>query len=48
MLKLGKYSEKAANYGTRKIKMELGKNLIVSRRRIERIMKEEGLISVTQ
>lgn len=34
------------NYGTRKIKVELAKkNLIVSRRRIGRIMKEEGLVS---
>ena len=34
------------NYGTRKIKIELEKKgLIVSRRRIGRIMKEEGLAS---
>ena len=34
------------NYGTRKIRMELKKeNLQVSRRRISRIMKQEGLIS---
>lgn len=34
------------NYGTRKIKVELAKkNLIVSRRRIGRIMKKEGLVS---
>lgn len=34
------------NYGTRKIKEELAKkNLIVSRRRIGRIMKQEGLVS---
>ena len=34
------------NYGTRKIKVELKKkNFIVSRRRIGRIMKEQGLIS---
>ncbi len=34
------------NYGTRKIKVELKKkNIIVSRRRIGRIMKEEGLVS---
>ena len=34
------------NYGTRKIKVELKKKgFIVSRRRIGRIMKEEGLVS---
>ena len=34
------------NYGTRKIKVELKKRgLIVSRRRIERIMQEQGLVS---
>lgn len=34
------------NYGTRKIKVELyKKNLTVSRRRIGRIMKQEGLVS---
>jgi len=34
------------NYGTRKIKKELGKlNYQVSRRRISRIMKENGLVS---
>ena len=34
------------NYGTRKIKRELAKrNMIVSRRRIGRIMKQEGLVS---
>lgn len=34
------------NYGARKIKVELEKkNLIVSRRRIGRIMKQEGLVS---
>ena len=34
------------NYGTRKIKVELKKRgLIVSRRRIGRIMKEQGLVS---
>lgn len=34
------------NYGTRKIKQELAKrDLIVSRRRIGRIMKQEGLVS---
>ena len=34
------------NYGTRKIKHGLAKrNMIVSRRRIGRIMKQEGLIS---
>jgi len=34
------------NYGTRKIKRELKKkNIIASRRRIRRIMKENGLVS---
>lgn len=34
------------NYGTRKIKVELAKiNLQTSRRRIGRIMKQEGLVS---
>ena len=34
------------NYGTRKIKVELKKRgLIVSRRRIGRIMQEQGLVS---
>ncbi|MDQ0882073.1 transposase InsO family protein [Peribacillus sp. V2I11] len=34
------------NYGTRKIKVELKKRgLVVSRRRIGRIMKEQGLVS---
>lgn len=34
------------NYGTRKIKVELAKEgKIVSRRRIGRIMKQEGLVS---
>lgn len=34
------------NYGTRKIKKELAaENLIISRRRIGRIMKQEGLVS---
>ena len=34
------------NYGTRKIKQELSKrDMIVSRRRISRIMKQEGLVS---
>jgi putative transposase len=34
------------NYGTRKIKVELAKkDIIVSRRRIGRIMKQEGLVS---
>ena len=35
------------NYGTRKIKRELAKrDMIVSRRRIGRIMKQEGLVSI--
>ena len=35
------------NYGTRKIKWELAKrDMIVSRRRIGRIMKQEGLVSI--
>lgn len=35
-----------SNYGTRKIKIELAKeDLIISRRRIGRIMKQEGLVS---
>lgn len=34
------------NYGTRKIKKELvDKDMIVSRRKIGRIMKQEGLVS---
>ena len=34
------------NYGTRKIKVELAKRgKIISRRRIGRIMKQEGLVS---
>ena len=34
------------NYGTRKIKVELQKRgLVVSRRRIGRIMQEQGLVS---
>lgn len=43
-----KYIFKASrnNYGTRKIKKELAKdNLDISRRRIGRIMKQEGLVS---
>ena len=40
------FKESKNNYGTRKIKQELLKqNLIVSRRRIGRIMKELGLVS---
>lgn len=40
------FRQSRKNYGTRKIKVELQKNgYIVSRRRIGRIMKEEGLIS---
>ena len=40
------FKESRNNYGTRKIKIELEKKgLMVSRRRIGRIMKEEGLVS---
>ena len=40
------FKESRNNYGTRKIKIELEKKgLTVSRRRIGRIMKEEGLVS---
>ena len=40
------FNENHHNYGTRKIKIELGKlDFTVSRRRIGRIMKEQGLVS---
>lgn len=40
------FQQSRNNYGTRKIKKELKKqNLTVSRRRIDRIMKQEGLVS---
>lgn len=40
------FKESRNNYGTRKIKKELAKiNLCVSRRRIGRIMQEQGLVS---
>lgn len=40
------FKENFNNYGTRKIKVELQKlGLIVSRRKIGRIMKEQGLVS---
>jgi putative transposase len=40
------FHESRQNYGTRKIKVELKKRgLVVSRRRIGRIMKEQGLVS---
>lgn len=40
------YRQSRNNYGTRKIKVELSKkDLMVSRRRIGRIMKQEGLVS---
>ena len=40
------FKENRNNYGTRKIKVELHKlDLTVSRRRIGRIMKEQGLVS---
>ena len=40
------FKESKKNYGTRKIKEELRKqDLVVSRRRIGRIMKELGLVS---
>lgn len=40
------FRESRNNYGTRKLKIELGKEgFVVSRRRIGRIMKENGLVS---
>lgn len=40
------YHKSRQNYGTRKIKIELKKRgMVVSRRRIGRIMKENGLVS---
>lgn len=40
------FKESRNNYGTRKIKKELAKkDLVISRRRIGRIMKQEGLVS---
>jgi len=40
------FKESRNNYGTRKIKKELGKiGLCVSRQRIGRIMQEQGLVS---
>ena len=40
------FKESRNNYGTRKIKKELAKKeLVISRRRIGRIMKQEGLVS---
>ncbi|MFD2747399.1 IS3 family transposase [Paenibacillus yanchengensis] len=41
------FHENRRVYGTRKIKVKLNElGLIVSRRRINRIMKEQGLVSV--
>lgn len=40
------FNSSEQNYGTRKIKVELGKlDIATSRRRIGRIMKENGLVS---